>query len=588
MAWQRNWLTAPYLPALAAGAILQLLFPAALLDINGFAFRSGFLLHALLQGAAVLSALVVLIKLARRAGTAGVLCLTLFGLFLFLTLFLGLLPATARDAHLYHLAVPKWWLSEGKMHPIHWHEWSFFPLLISLGYAGFLQFGLERLTTYYNLSYLLIAAGVTGSFVKSVTKEDGTALLAALLLFSLPLNIGLSVQPMADHAVLMYFSIAFLAACMAVQTKLAWSWSIMAGLSLGLANCCKYSSFLATALFIPLLALYWTRECKGTPYFKSKLTIVIVLALGIVSPWLVRNYFWAGNPVFPFLQSTLGGGDFNVAFTSDISPLVYRLEVFGEKYWQLLALPLRIFFSGKDGDPSRFDGVLSPFLLLALLPLFYKNRPGWVNFFSGFWFSLLLFSLLLFYALLRYQLPGVFALTALSAFAVSALNKKQPLKTICVLALAAHFLFCGYYAGTLFVRQKAHHFLRERQTSAQYLSSRFDDYAMIDFVNRHIEKDAGVYLVFTANRFNLFEVRVRSQYFSANPLLSALEHSENAAQMRDSLTPLNCEYLLLHAPRITKVIETLPPAQKELWSLFVGNYLEHIHSTQGYVLYRLR
>lgn len=207
-----NWLVSPQLLSLLAGCALLALFPIALFDINHLSFPLIFLLHLCLQVLAVFSSLILFVSLAKKSGMIGLMFISLFVLFLTYAMILGLLPITARDAHLYHLAVPKWWLAEGQMQPILWHEWSFFPLLISLGYAGFLQRGLENLVPFYNLSYLLIAAGVVAIFLQRVTDNSRTALFGALLLFSLPLNMGLAVQPMADHAVLLFFAGAFLSA----------------------------------------------------------------------------------------------------------------------------------------------------------------------------------------------------------------------------------------------------------------------------------------------------------------------------------------------------------------------------------------
>ena len=41
-----------------------------------------------------------------------------------------------------------------------------------------------------------------------------------------------------------------------------------------------------------------------------------------------------------------------------------RELLYGENVWQILGLPLRIFFSGRDDNPQYFDGVLTPMLVL--------------------------------------------------------------------------------------------------------------------------------------------------------------------------------------------------------------------------------
>ncbi len=582
-----NWLVSPQLLSLLAGCALLALFPIALFDINHPSFQFIFLLHLCLQVLAVFSSLTLFVSLTKKSGIIGVIYISLFVLFLAYAMILGLLPITARDAHLYHLAVPKWWLAEGQMHPILWHEWSFFPLLISVGYAGFLQQGLEYLVPFYNLSYLLIAAGVVAIFLQRVTDNSRTALFGALLLFSLPLNMGLAVQPMADHAVLLFFAGAFLSAFMAAQTNLSWRWVCGVGVGLGLALSCKYSSFLAVALFGPLLAMYWHRSVGKGKGLVIKLLVVSVISMAFCAPWLIRNYFWIGNPLHPFLQGVFGSGHHNVAFMSDVSPIVYRMQVYGESFWQVLLLPIRIFFLGKDGDPSRFDGVLSPLLLLAFVPSLYKQKQNWVTFLFLFWLSFLLFSLLMFYALLRYQMPGVFALVALTSFAVLLLEKNARYKCFIYAMVSAHFIFCLYYGGALLSRYQALPYLLRQQSESDYLTQRFDDYGMIQYINKNIPKDEGVYLVFTANRFNLFDVKVRSQYLSANPILESLKKASIPLGIRDDLAKLDCKYLLFHLPRTSKVFENLPNEQKAIWHAFVTTFLQPVHQQGAYSLLKL-
>jgi hypothetical protein len=55
-----------------------------------------------------------------------------------------------------------------------------------------------------------------------------------------------------------------------------------------------------------------------------------------------------------------------------------RRVLFHESGLQILLLPFRIFFEGKDNNPQFFDGVLNPFLLFLPVLAFIKplkNRP---------------------------------------------------------------------------------------------------------------------------------------------------------------------------------------------------------------------
>ena len=55
-----------------------------------------------------------------------------------------------------------------------------------------------------------------------------------------------------------------------------------------------------------------------------------------------------------------------------IDMLTYRRTLYGESWLDIVLVPLRVFVTGRDGDPARFDGVFNPIFLLgfvaALLP----------------------------------------------------------------------------------------------------------------------------------------------------------------------------------------------------------------------------
>ena len=51
-----------------------------------------------------------------------------------------------------------------------------------------------------------------------------------------------------------------------------------------------------------------------------------------------------------------------------LGPFNIRKLVYGEKWWETVIIPVRIFFHGKDNNPKYFDGRLNPYLFL--LPFF--------------------------------------------------------------------------------------------------------------------------------------------------------------------------------------------------------------------------
>ena len=97
------------------------------------------------------------------------------------------------------------------------------------------------------------------------------------------------------------------------------------------------------------------------------------VALAVFSPWMIRNLVWSGNPLYPLYDSLFnpsGGGH-----GSSLGPWAIRKLVYGESWWEILLIPLRVFVQGQDDLPQLFDGRLNP--LLLILPIFvFFPRPN--------------------------------------------------------------------------------------------------------------------------------------------------------------------------------------------------------------------
>lgn len=81
--------------------------------------------------------------------------------------------------------------------------------------------------------------------------------------------------------------------------------ALAAGLCGGLAGGCKYT---AVALVPALLAVSWLFSAAGTRAVgPRRLALFGTGALLAFSPWLVRNWAWTGNPVYPFAYGWFDG-----------------------------------------------------------------------------------------------------------------------------------------------------------------------------------------------------------------------------------------------------------------------------------------
>ena len=162
------------------------------------------------------------------------------------------------------------------------------------------------------------------------------------------------------------------------------------------------------------------------------------------SPWLIRNYVWTGNPIYPLHNSLFQKNQqptvADSQSTADEAPsalqqitskgsgaFASRKILYHETWWQALLLPVRFFIEGQDDNPQFFDGKLTPFLLvLSILAFLFKppspqedrEKKILVS------FALLYFFLTFFQEAMRvrYIVPIVPPLVILSMYGLHGLN----------------------------------------------------------------------------------------------------------------------------------------------------------------------
>ncbi len=578
---------------LVSGSLLALLLPIGLFSLTSLPFR-------FVWGAHIFAHLVVLLlvfrlwfELCRQTGRASSLYLAGAVLALATSAAVGALPIISRDALIYHLAVPKWWLVADRVIEIPWHEWSHFPLLLSGAYAGFLELGLGRLTPLYHLSYLVILSGMILSFVFYKFQDSELALLTGAVALVMPLSIKLGSEPMADLAVAVFFGASL--ALFTVWTELRGKAKYLSavGVALGLALSTKYNALLAAVVTAPCAILFLKRWRYPLPVAVRTLGVIGLIAFAVYLPWPAKNAIHTGNPFYPFLASVFGGAD-ELPFLGEVGPIRYRLEGYGEGVLDLLLIPFRMMVFGRDDSPQQFDGLLSPILLFAALSVLMRSSDDklapWVRLYGGVCALYFVASLFLFYALVRYQMPMFLPLLALTAAGISAVGdlrggiyQTRLYRTLFVLQL----LWCGWYGVGLLARTGASSYLASNSQPSDYLHSHLSEFRVAEAVNEKLPPQAVVYLLFTGNRYFYYDRAVRGAYFSAAPIVASLKRDPSPASLLAEFKQMGVTHLAVHNRRTLEALKGLAPSEKAAWSQFVQLHLQLISEDRGVGLYVL-
>lgn len=280
------------------------------------------------------------------------------GLPLLYAVMLGLTPpADGFDALFYHLAWPSWVLYTGGLRPFDTpHFW--FPHLVEGVFLWAMGLGSDRTPQLLHTVWGLLAVGLTFFWGRRVW-DGRTTRLALLVLASMPSLPLLASWAYTDLA-LTFYSVGALYAVWRWHTgerQGQVGWLLLSGLLAGMAMGVKYTSFVVPVT-VGLLIAWWQRR---TPWLLARTGLLFgAVALAVAAPWYLRNWYFMGNPFYPFVFGGRFWDAFRAAWYADAGTGI------GWNWRELVLLPLNVTLGHRDAN--YYDGRIGP-LYLLFLPL---------------------------------------------------------------------------------------------------------------------------------------------------------------------------------------------------------------------------
>lgn len=407
----------------------------------------------------------------------------------------ALLPPTGRDALVHHLALPLWYLRHGRISEIPFAVPGYYPMLLDVWFAlplalGQAQRRFDILTHFQHYLFALLTAHLLWGYCRK--NWGGRAAWAAVALFlSLPVVVQLGTQAYVDLGLGYYTTAAWIlldhwAAAKSPKTKRAAL--VLSGMAFGFVLSAKYNGYLVLAVSLPVVLLSALRTEKSPSAALKALLVCAAIALVVHSPWLLRNFVWTGDPIFPFLRSTLGWKPAPVDGLSPLPPLVHRLTLYQESWLEVLLLPARVLLFGEENNPQLFDGRLSPILILSVFSLTAAARRGHVQRLKAIWFltgCFFIFSAVFVILRIRYLMPVVPALVVLTIVAIegSGERMRRGFYILLVVMLAVH-TFWGVQRAQ---RLRLWDYLGGQLGRGEYLARRLPEYRAQSFANARLD-----------------------------------------------------------------------------------------------------
>lgn len=280
-------------------------------------------------------------------------------------LFALLPPADGFDGLFYHLQLPKLLLIDGGIIPYNIPQF-WFPSLIEGDFLWGLGLGSERTAQLIHWSFLILTLILVWVWTQE-TFGSKSAWWALAILISMPSLLWISAWAYTDVA-LAFFSLASLYTIWRWCETKKFHWTLLSGLFAGMAMGIKYTSFI-----LPILCIFIIlRIEKKIADQIASVTWFALPALGIASPWYLRNWVIMRNPFYPFIFEGRYWDSFRTSWYNGPGTGI------GWNLKEIFLLPFTITMGYRD--QNFFDGRIGP-LFLLLLPL--SLWTIWTNWFES-------------------------------------------------------------------------------------------------------------------------------------------------------------------------------------------------------------
>jgi 4-amino-4-deoxy-L-arabinose transferase-like glycosyltransferase len=546
-------------------------------------------------------------------------------------------PPVSRDALTHHLAVPKLYLKHGGIYPIPAIEFSYYPMNLDLLYMVPLYFGNDIVPKYIHFLFALLTAFLIYSYLKRRLSAVW-GLLGALFFLSLPIIVKLSITAYVDLGLVFFTTAAIINLLRWLDRGFQLKYLVVSALCCGLALGTKYNGLLVLfilTLVIPFAFISHTKkyvELKKSenkrsqiyPQFKAAgaCAIFCAVALLVFSPWMVRNYVWKGNPVYPLYRSffshanNLSNGDQTESANTELQPsdedpparastrwgpLAIRKVIYDESWWEIALIPLRIFYQGQDDSPKHFDGKLSPFLLLLPPFAFFQIRSNPAalriekKILAAFIVLYILYAFLQIDMRIRYLAPIIPPAVLLSIFglhqiasglACRRLKATSWLAPGCILLLVSSLLiYNGSYIIGQFNYVRPFSYLSGKLTRDEYITRYRPEYRVIQYANQKLPKSTKILALFLGNRGYYSD---RELIFGNEVFKKVVKNGQSPDIIREELLKMGFSHLFIRYDLFNLWAQKqFTTYEKEILAAFFEKDLLKLQSQAGYGLFKI-
>ena len=496
---------------------------------------------------------------------------------------LAFLPPHYYDSLVYHLALPAEYIKNNSIEPAAYNLYSHFPQNAEMIFLLALKTGDEVSANIVTFILSAMLAFAVRDFIRKNFSSDyfpSAHSVAFMLLATSPFFMFLAPSTYVEfHQALLSFA-AFIfvmkyKTAISLPTESSGPFThderysptgiiIISGLLAGFAIGVKYTAFASLlALNVMMLADFILMIAKRNSVAGRTATatnphlfirhikdilIFNLVAFIAVSPWLVKNYIFARNPVFPFFSGFFGGASsvgWNQRAAAGYFAAITEYSHKSSVFISLVMLPYNMLVR-----PLSFGGGIDVLGDFGWYPLFFFGALGSVfvlikeKSIKLFYTFLYVFTVGIVWFMtkpvLRFLVPASSVAAVLSGIGAGYfLRKKIPgIIKAGIAALLLVFVFDNFYYFNFIVRFfRPVNFLLGRENKSGYLSRtlKYSPYPAFEFINNLLEEkksaDPKVLFVGEQRSFYCNAPLVAPSVFAPNPLVEWADSAPSPSEL---------------------------------------------------------
>jgi 4-amino-4-deoxy-L-arabinose transferase-like glycosyltransferase len=525
---------------------------------------------------------------------------------------LASVPPVSRDALTHHLFIPKLYLKHGSIYEIPHLIFSYYPMNLDLLYIIPVYFGNDIIPKFIHFAFALATGAMIYRYL-ALRINSAYGLLGALFFLSIPVIVRLSSTVYVDLGLIFFLFASLIFMFKWVEYGFKPKYLIISAVFTGLALGTKYNGLVGLFLIGLFSAFVYARYHAGQKMHTVKsigwCAVFVIVAMMVFSPWMIRNYAWTGNPVYPLYNRVFNPDQGRVDEPDSenvlkqrkkMSHIQVRRHVYGESWIQIALVPFRVFFQGKDDTPVYFDGKLNPFLLiLPIFAFFGIRRAGDQE--KTEKFILLFFSVLfLLYACaqtsirIRYFSPIIPPLVVLSMFGLHRLNTKilpriralsEPIQKIIIFSLVIAMLgLNAAYIADRFKKDQPLAYITGKVTRDQYIQSFRPQYSSFQYANRNFTQNNKILGLYIGNRGYYSDIPI---HFDIEMLQDIAAEVDSGQKIAEKLHEKGFTHIIVNFSLFNYWVQKYGLHEKKMLKEFFDTHTQKIFSKDGYGLLRI-